>query len=185
MIMHAADLIVFFAYLIGITLFGASFFRKNKSAADFTLGNQNIPGAVLTLSIFATFVSSISFLALPGSAYQANWNAFVFSLSIPIAALVGVRVFVPLYRQVNSPSAYTYLEQRFGPWARSGPRGKAMRARRPRSTVERVRRPGLIGILPPPVAQRSLAPAPSGGGRPYGPPPGLRYHPHQCSSCPP
>lgn len=25
---------------------------------------------------------------------------------------------MPLYRRVNSPSAYTYLEQRFGPWAR-------------------------------------------------------------------
>ena len=27
-------------------------------------------------------------------------------------------MFVPLYRKVNSPSAYTYLERRFGPWAR-------------------------------------------------------------------
>jgi SSS family solute:Na+ symporter len=70
------------------------------------------------MSIFATFVSSISFLALPGYAYQGNWNAFVFSLSIPVAAIIAVMYFVPLYRKINSPSAYTFLEERFGPWAR-------------------------------------------------------------------
>ena len=116
--MRSLDLIVFFVYLIGITIFGGSFYRKNKTASAFTLGNRSIPGWVITMSIFATFVSSISYLALPGSAYLKNWNAFVFSLSLPIATIVAVKVFVPLYRKVNSPSAYTYLEQRFGPWAR-------------------------------------------------------------------
>ena len=38
------------------------------------------------MSIFATYVSSISYLALPGNAYQSNWNAFAFSISIPFAA---------------------------------------------------------------------------------------------------
>lgn len=116
--MHGFDLLIFFLYLAGITLFGLSFYRKNKTSSAFTLGNKNIPRWVITLSFFATYVSSISYLALPGSAYLGNWNAFVFSLSIPVAAVIGMRVFVPLYRRVNSPSAYTFLEQRFGPWAR-------------------------------------------------------------------
>ena len=116
--MQTLDLIIFFLYLIGITIFGGSFYRKNKTSSAFTLGNRSIPGWVVTMSIFATFVSSISYLALPGSAYLKDWNAFVFSLSLPIAAIVAVKVFVPLYRKVNSPSAYTYLEHRFGPWAR-------------------------------------------------------------------
>ena len=116
--MHLLDTLIFIAYMAGVTLFGASFFRKNRTSDAFTLGNRNIPGWVITMSIFATFVSSISFLALPGIAYQSNWNPFVFSLTIPIAALVAVKFFVPLYRKVNSPSAYTYLEDRFGPWAR-------------------------------------------------------------------
>ncbi len=116
--MTTLDLLVFFAYMAGITLFGASFFRRNRSAAAFTVGNQDLPAWVIGMSIFATFVSSISYLALPGSAYLGNWNAFVFSLSIPFAAWIAIRFFVPLYRRVGSPSAYTYLEQRFGPWAR-------------------------------------------------------------------
>lgn len=116
--MRVVDIIIFVVYLAGITLFGSSFFKKNRSAATYTLGDKNIPPWVIAMSIFATFVSSISFLALPGNAYSSNWNALVFSLSIPISLWVAVRYFVPLYRRINSPSAYTFLETRFGPWAR-------------------------------------------------------------------
>jgi len=37
---------------------------------------------------------------------------------MPLASFMAARFFVPLYRSVNSPSAYHYLEQRFGPWAK-------------------------------------------------------------------
>jgi SSS family solute:Na+ symporter len=116
--MRVIDIVVFVLYLAGITLFGSSFFKKNRTADSYSLGDSNIPAWVISMSIFATFVSSISFLALPGNAYLTNWNAFVFSLSIPISLWVAVKYFVPLYRKINSPSAYTFLETRFGPWAR-------------------------------------------------------------------
>ena len=116
--MQTLDLIVFIVYMGGISLFGASFYSKDKSADTFTLGNSNFPAWVVTMSIFATFVSSISFLGLPGNAYQTNWNAFVFSLSLPIASIMAVQFFVPLYRKLNSPSAYAYMETKFGLWAR-------------------------------------------------------------------
>ena len=116
--MSLIDLSIFLVYLLGIVLFGSSFYRKNKSSATFTLGNNNIPTWVISMSIFATYVSSISYLALPGQAFQSNWNPFVFILSLPLASFMAAKFFVPLYRSVNSPSAYTYLEMRFGPWAR-------------------------------------------------------------------
>ncbi|TLF47108.1 sodium:solute symporter [Maribacter aurantiacus] len=116
--MSTIDIMVFLAYIIGIAVFGGSFFKNNKSSSSYTIGNNDIPGWVVTMSIFATFVSSISYLALPGNAFLSNWNAFAFSLSLPIASLIAVKFFVPLYRKINSPSAYTYMEQRFGPWAR-------------------------------------------------------------------
>ena len=112
------DVAVIVLYLVIIMFLGGSFFSKNRTAVHFTLGSGKVPSWVVTLSIFATFVSSISYLALPGSAFTGNWNPFVFSLSIPIAAVVAVKYFVPIYRKINSPSAYTFLELRFGPWAR-------------------------------------------------------------------
>lgn len=112
------DLIIFIVLTFGNVVFGASFFFKNKTAHHFTTGGGKLPAWVVGMSIFATFVSSISFLALPGKAYTSNWNAFVFSLSIPIASIIAVKFFIPLYRNLGSISAYNYLEIRFGTWAR-------------------------------------------------------------------
>ncbi len=111
------DLLVFFLYMGGILLFGLSFYFKKRSATDFVTGGGSLPAWALGMSIFATYVSSISFLALPGNAYQNNWNGFVFSLTIPIAALFAVWFFVPIYRKSASPSAYAFLEEKFGSWA--------------------------------------------------------------------
>ncbi len=113
-----ADLVVFIIITLGNVLFGASFYFKNKTSDQFTSGGGKLPSWVVGMSIFATFVSSISFLALPGKAYVSNWNALVFSFAIPIAAIMAVKFFVPLYRGLGSISAYNYLEVRFGSWAR-------------------------------------------------------------------
>ncbi len=78
-----------------------------------------MPGFVVGMSIFATYVSSISFLALPGNAYLGNWNSLVFSFTIPIAAIIAAKFFVPFYRNISSISAYSFLEERFGYWARA------------------------------------------------------------------
>ncbi len=112
------DLVVFSIITLGNVLFGASFYFRNKTSTQFTSGGGKIPAWVVGMSIFATFVSSISFLALPAKAYMSNWNALVFSFSIPIASILAVKFFVPLYRNMNSISAYNYLEIRFGQWAR-------------------------------------------------------------------
>ena len=117
--LHTLDHIVFFAFTAGVVLFGCSFYFRNRSADAFTKASGSMPGWVVGMSIFATYVSSISFLGIPGNAYAGTWNAFVFSLSIPIAAWLAAKFFVPLYRSVNSVSAYAYLETRFGYWARA------------------------------------------------------------------
>jgi len=118
--MSAIDIAVIVAYFVGITLFGCSFyFRKGSDdAREFMEGGGRIPGWALALSIFATYVSSISFLALPAKAYLTNFNAFVLSLSIPVSGGIAAWLFVPYYRKVTSASAYADLEGKFGPWAR-------------------------------------------------------------------
>ncbi len=112
------DLIVFIIITFGNVFLAPVFILKNKTSSQFTSGGGRIPSWVVGMSIFATFVSSISFLALPGKAYMSNWNALVFSFAIPIAAILASKFFVPLYRRLGSISAYNYLEVRFGSWAR-------------------------------------------------------------------
>ena len=116
--MNYIDLIIFFVFTGGIVLLGASFYSRKTTADDFTSAGRSLPGWVVGMSIFSTYVSSISYLGYPGKAYDSNWNAFVFSLSIPIASWVAARWFVPFYRKQTSVSAYSFLEERFGLWAR-------------------------------------------------------------------
>jgi len=113
------DLIVLVVYFFGVVVFGSLFFRKSRQTEAFMAAGRVLPSWLVGMSILATYVSSISFLAIPGSAFRYDWSRFTFSLSIPVAALIAVRLFVPLYRQRSEISAYSYLEHRFGPVARS------------------------------------------------------------------
>jgi len=114
----AIDWIVLVAYFVGTMSIGFYFYRKSRSCDAFMVAGRSLPGWACGLSILATYLSSISFLALPGKAYMANWNPFVFSLSLPIATWVAVKFFMPYYRRTGDVSAYAHLEHRFGPWAR-------------------------------------------------------------------
>lgn len=113
------DLTVMIIYLVGVVAFGSYFVRRSRHTEGFMVANRSLPGIVVGLSILGTYVSSISFLALPGNAFGGDWNRFVFSLSLPIAAIIAVKYFVPFYRKTGEISAYHHLEGRFGPWART------------------------------------------------------------------
>ena len=113
------DIAIIVIYLIAMVGVGVYFSRKNKSSEQYTKASGSIPGWAIGLSIYATFLSSNTFLGVPGKAFGGNWNAFVFSISMPFAAWVAAKYFVPFYRSTGEVSAYTNLEKRFGPWART------------------------------------------------------------------
>jgi SSS family solute:Na+ symporter len=115
----AVDLVVLALYLAGMLWLGFGFGRRVTGSDHFMRAGGRVPGWAVGLSIFGTYVSSISFLALPGKAVAENWNPLVFSLSLPLAAWVAARWFVPFYRREGEVSAYHHLESRFGPWART------------------------------------------------------------------
>jgi solute:Na+ symporter, SSS family len=107
-------------YFAAVMAIGVYFWRGGQSGtiSGFTAAGGSLAGWVVGLSIMATYLSSISFLALPGRAFAENWNAFVFSLSLPLATWMAVKWFVPFYRKSGEVSAYSHLERRFGTWAR-------------------------------------------------------------------
>lgn len=117
--MSNLDLVIIGFYLLSMIGVGIYFARKNKSSEQFTTASGQIPGWALGLSFYATFLSAITFLGDPGKSFGSNWNPFVFSLSIPLAAIVATKLFVPFYRNGEAISAYSHLEERFGAWART------------------------------------------------------------------
>ena len=113
------DIVVLVVYLASVVAFGCWFVRRSRNTEGFMVAGRSLPGWAVGMSIFGTYLSSNTFIGVPGKAFGSNWNSFVFSLSLPIAALIAVRFFIPYYRRSGEISAYSHLEKRFGTWART------------------------------------------------------------------
>ncbi|MDA7920195.1 sodium:solute symporter [Verrucomicrobiales bacterium] len=116
--MQTLDIIVLVAYIAIVVGVGFWFARRSGTSDGFMKAGGRLPGWVIGLSLFGTYLSSNTFIGVPGKAFAGNWNAFVFSLSIPIAIIIATKYFVKFYRDSGEISAYEHLEKRFGTWAR-------------------------------------------------------------------
>lgn len=113
------DIVVLVAYLSGIVGVGLYFSRRNRSADQYVTAGRTFPGWAVGMSMFGSYISSISFLANPGKAFHDNWCAAGFTVATPIGLLIATRWFCDFYRKGGVVSAYDHLEHRFGPWART------------------------------------------------------------------
>jgi len=112
------DYIVIIILLIFSVVFGASFARKQKNTDSYFTTGRSIPPWAIGMSILATLISSITFLAYPGDGFSSNWIRLVQGLMVPVVLVFLVWFIVPLYREVIGLSAYEYFEKRFGFFAR-------------------------------------------------------------------
>ena len=112
------DYAIVVVYITFILIFGSSFAKKNKSEGNFFIGRGKIPAWAIGMSILATLISSITFIAYPGEGFANNWIRLVQGLMVPVVLLVIVWFIVPLYRHAIKISAYEYFEKRFGFFAR-------------------------------------------------------------------
>jgi len=112
------DKAILLIYFFGVILFGMYFRKRSNTADGFMIASGRLPSWAVGLSMLGTFISSITFIAYPGQSYNYNWDAMMFSFTLPIAALVATLYFIPLYRTKVRVSAYEYLDNRFGGWAR-------------------------------------------------------------------
>ena len=76
-------------------------------------GGGKIPWYVAGMSIFATMLSSITFLAIPAQAYLSDWRYFVMAFFIVGMAPVAIYYYLPFFCRLGITSAYEYLEKRF------------------------------------------------------------------------
>ena len=116
--LHTVDYIIVLVALIFFVLFGLSFSWKQKSTGHFFTASGTIPSWAVGLSILATLISSITFLAYPGAGFSSNWILLVQGLMVPVVLIFMLNFIVPFYRKVIGVSTYEYFEKRFGYIAR-------------------------------------------------------------------
>lgn len=80
---------------------------------EFFKGDGTIPWYVTCVSIFATLLSPISFLAIPGNSYHGSWIFWWAQLGMLFAIPLTIRYFLPIYSKLEIDTAYHYLQKRF------------------------------------------------------------------------
>ena len=116
--LHFIDYFIIVLSLIVTFLFGVVFSKKQTSTEQYFAAGGDIPAWAIGMSIFATLISSVTFLAYPGEGYKSNWILLIQGFMVPVVLLFSIRFIVPLYRNVIGLSAYEYFEKRFGYLAR-------------------------------------------------------------------
>ncbi|MHA0312099.1 sodium:solute symporter family transporter [Mesomycoplasma ovipneumoniae] len=113
------DWIILAIYMLSMLLLGLFFWyqeknNKQKSTDSYLVAKSiKVPSIVIALSIWATGLSSLTFLGLPGLAFKTGWMWSVGQVAIILISPVLIKWIIPFYRQITANTAYAYLESRY------------------------------------------------------------------------
>lgn len=112
--MHWQDLLVVALYMMALVAIGLRTARRQTTTARYFVAERSIPGWAAGMSLLATIITSVTFIAYPGAAYAGDWNLLVPGIMfVAVVALIG-RVIIPFFRHAVSMSVYEYFGKRFG-----------------------------------------------------------------------
>ena len=100
-------------YLLGMLALGFYFMKREGNSDDFFKGGGRIPWWAAGISIYATMLSAITYMAYPAKAYATDWTYYPMLITILLVSFPVIRYYLPFFRRLNVTSAYEYLERRF------------------------------------------------------------------------
>jgi solute:Na+ symporter, SSS family len=107
------DYLVLIATILAIPLYGLWRTRGSASLGQYLKGDASIRWATIGLSVLATQAGPITFLSMPGQAYESGIGFIQNYFGQPLALIVVCAVFVPIYQRLKVYTAYQYLGERF------------------------------------------------------------------------
>jgi SSS family transporter len=113
------DLAIIALYLVGITLFGLRFRKRQRSLRDYFLAGRDIPWWAIALSIVAAETSTLTIISIPGLAYDSNLTFLQVVMGYLVGRVVISFVLLPHYFRGDLYTAYELIERRFGRGLRS------------------------------------------------------------------
>ncbi len=108
------DFAVIAIYLIGITLFGVRFRKRQRNLRDYFLAGRDIPWWAITLSIVAAETSTLTVISVPGLAYSTDMTFLQVALGYVTGRIIISFLLLPHYFRGDLFTAYELIERRFG-----------------------------------------------------------------------
>jgi SSS family solute:Na+ symporter len=114
--LRTLDLVIVFVYLVGTTLLAVWFVRQQRDIKTYFVGDRNVSWWLVLISIVATETSTVTFLSVPGLAYDVRAGDFTFlqlSLGYFVGRVLVAWILLPQYMRGELFSAYQLLRERF------------------------------------------------------------------------
>ncbi|TNC22469.1 sodium:solute symporter [Amycolatopsis alkalitolerans] len=117
--MHPVDLAIIVVYLAAMPVVGVLAGRRQRSAADYFIGERSLPWWAVCFSIVATETSTLTVISTPGLIWAASgsYNGLTY-LQLPFGYIIGRTlvsfVLLPRYFKGKQSTAYAFLGERFG-----------------------------------------------------------------------
>ena len=108
-----ANWTVLILYLVAMLGMGIYFMKRENGAEDFFKGGGRIPWWAAGISIYATMLSAITYMAIPAKAYATDWTYYPMLWMIPVVGFPVIWYYLPYFRRLKAASAYAILEERF------------------------------------------------------------------------
>lgn len=108
------DWIVIGLYAVGMLAVGWYYSRRTATTEDYLLGGRNMKPLNVGLSLFATLLSTISYLAYPGEMIRYGPMVLAMVVAYPFIVLVVGWWMIPFFMRLQVTSAYQILEIRLG-----------------------------------------------------------------------
>lgn len=103
--MHTVDVLIIAGYLMALVAIGIGVAGRQKTTETYFVAARSVPGWAAGLSLLATIITSVTFIAYPGAAFAGNWNLLVPGIFF-VAVIVSIGpVVVPFFRHAVSKSA--------------------------------------------------------------------------------
>ena len=101
-------------YALATIGLGYYYSRRQQSTQEYFTGSGRMNPTLIGFSLFATLLSTISYLSMPGEAIGKGPVGLCSLLALPIVYLVVGHVLIPIYMRRRVTSTYELLEERLG-----------------------------------------------------------------------
>ena len=108
------DWAILLLYALGTVALGYYYGRRQKTTREYFTGSGRMNPILIGFSMFATLLSTISYLAVPGEAISKGPGGLLNFLAYPFAFLIVAYAIIPVYMRSRVTSAYELLEERLG-----------------------------------------------------------------------
>ncbi len=108
------DWLIIVAYGMGTIGLGWYYSRRQKSTDEYFIGTGSMNPILVGVSLFATLLSTVSYLSMPGESLGKGPVNMTSMLILPVVFVIVSFGLLPVYMKHRVTSAYELLEQRLG-----------------------------------------------------------------------